>query len=70
MEFNEFLPMLWLDFLMKNGVHNDTFTSNNLDLRINQFLKLVKYDHKSDSYPSLDETYGIPKEITDLESKP
>jgi hypothetical protein len=35
MEYNEFLPMIWLDFLLKIGIHNDTFTTNNLDFRIN-----------------------------------
>lgn len=45
-EFHEFAVCLWLDFLLKAGLHNDTFTASNIHLRLKQFNDLLEYDHR------------------------
>ena len=47
-EFHEFLAILWLDFLLKIGHHNHTYTERNLKVRLNQFRDLITYDYKMD----------------------
>ena len=46
MQFHEFMVCLWLEFLLKTGNHNNTFTMSNLVLRLQQFRDLVGYDHR------------------------
>ena len=44
-EFHEFLAILWLDFLLKIGHHNNTFTKDNLQERLSQFSDSISYDY-------------------------
>ena len=45
-QFHEFAVCLWLEFLLKTGMHNNTFTMSNLVMRLQQFRDLVVYDHR------------------------
>lgn len=43
-EFQEFLAIVWLDYLLKIGYHDNTYSNSNLAMRLKQFGSLVKYD--------------------------
>jgi len=40
-EFHEFLCCLWLEYLLKIGYHDNTFSSQNISRRISQFRGLI-----------------------------
>jgi len=49
-EFHEFLAMLWLDYLLKIGHHNNTYSERNLQIRLKQFRELITYDQRMDKF--------------------
>lgn len=49
-EFHEFLAILWLDYLLKIGHHNNTYSERNLQIRLKQFRELITYDQKMDKF--------------------
>jgi hypothetical protein len=46
-EFHEFLGCVWLEFLLKQGLHDNTFQLSNIVQRLRQFSNLVTYDKMS-----------------------
>lgn len=45
-QVHEFAVCLWLEFLLKVGMHNNTFTMSNIVMRLQQFRDLLQYDHR------------------------
>lgn len=54
-EFQEFLACVWLEYLLKIGYHDNTFSNSNLAMRLKQFDSLITKDSNYDA-PSMNDT--------------
>jgi len=50
-EFHEFLCCIWLEYLLKIGYHDNTFTMSNIANRLRQFSSRIEYDKQMESGP-------------------